>query len=362
MKLKLEAILSLTTPMHIADGSSAYYDPATNRISYGIATCPLTRTFRLPIVTPDNPEDENEVTRERDVPIIPGNTVRGIMRRKCAASVFAKIKHQNQNLSADAQAFLTFDAYHSATCGNRSGKPEAASFSDNIRKMRHPFVGLVGGTAAMIPSSMTTGIGIPICETTVKASMIPSWLTPLAASGRLTHISPFSRKDDLQRIADTEAPWAVIKDFEQQAIAYYSAMSDNAKARKKGKSKDADAEDGEKAKKLDLVSWNAIEMIRPGTKLHSHFSVDTALIGSLGLGLFFDGLLRFANHQRIGGWGRCCFGRYKTEIYIVDGDERTPIISGEGENHRYNDIPLISDAVAEWNAHKLDVNELENLL
>lgn len=358
MKTTIELALTLTTPMNISSGETGWYIDTKTGYKYRLQNnqskdrFPMTRTTRLPL--PTITEDEEGKVRNTEIPIIPANTLRGIMRRRVADLVFERTGTP-----------LSLDAYHSLTCGNRSGrsKEEKASAKEkaveavntSVRdfadKLTHPVVGLLGGTAAMVPSSMVTSIGFPILDTTIEHNLVPSWL---AGYAKPIH-KPlwdcfFSRKDDALRVADN-APMH-IANFQESMDAYLEKL------------KRTDSKDADDNKKIGLATFSATESVLPTVAFSSRWEINDNTIGAEGVGLFFLALERFANHQKLGGHVAKGYGRYRLDAFLIDGETRENILSFNEKSNTHTLVvnDYIAAAIETWNEYDLDVETLERLL
>lgn len=284
-KYKIDTILTLVSPMHIGEPGLAYWNHDNRRFQADGLVC--ARTKHLPVAASAEAADE----REGHTPYLPGNSLRGALRR-CAGEIMFDIFGKRGEK-------VGLDLWHVIMCGAASPSPEgSANITETVKAGKHPFVSVFGGGPKMVWSRLSMGNCFPITPLTLGANLVPARFTDLATGNATTAVTTTTTVDDIMRGFRCDP--TIIKDAETE-IAKWLALLDESRRKK-----DAD----EEGKKKSLAGIRCKEIIVPGVKLHGDHRLDTSFAGPSALGLFILALARLANNQRIGGGARDGHGRF----------------------------------------------------
>ena len=317
--------MRLKSPMHIADPERAYADTDTgyiysSRKNSNMVDC--TRTRRLKAVMPI--ENEESQQRLMGIPVIPANTIRGGIRRAATTTVL--------DVLAERGELVPLDVYHCMRCGSHTGQPDKTPDIRVIeRSQQHPFVGLLGGGPQMAKSAYVCEEAIAICEGTIEADLVPEQLSSLAPSKDMGNREPrlttpvwFIHSDDVLDNKDSRIS-AVVENFPESVTDWFEKVEANQQARKSERN-----EGGGDTKKQSIKSFLAHEVALPGVQMSTSFSVDTALIGEAGFGLFLSALAHYCQSP-IGGWVRNGYGQLSVNATCESDDGTNHLILKDNE-------------------------------
>lgn len=347
--ITVKGIIRTTSPLFIAAPGDARYD-FDNR-TFGTKNgvpCTRVRQERVVAIESDKKEDSAEF-----VPVIPGNSIRGMLRRQVAEIVLEAV-----NAKGDQKVSL--DVYHTLTCGAATGSPDTTDRLSVMRKaMDHPFIGLFGGTNKMIPSVLRVYTGYPACPATAAAKMIsPEFAGYQAKTDWLLMVDMFLRKDDIDGNIPPSFTQSVA-DPDETITKWFELIED--KSTKAKQAADSEVEDGGR-NKMKLRNWGARELVAPGVPFEIGFAVESYDYAKTGLLLL--GLERLLKKGCLGGRTAIGYGRFRAEAFTleenVDGDSCSPF-KADGSLDRDNDLVLGYIAAAQEFLEKVNVQELEEL-
>ena len=306
-KYTVDNIIRLKSPVNISEPGGGKFNPETNRWSYASSTegFPGKRTKSIQVALPaaDNTAGEDGPGVQR-LPILPGNSLRGELRRCAAKLVIDAIVARGE--------IITFDLFHILMCGAASASPDGStSIGFATRAMRNPMAALFGGGPQMIWSRYSTGIGFPINAQTIDLGFVPPSMGIYSAgNGRLTATAMDVRVDDILR-GNSNAPSA-IANLDNEIIRWVESISDGKEARAEAKKNKAQkgAEINPTAAQRPLQSLTATEYLLPGLSFYSKDTLDTDLTGAALLGLYVLMRVASANNNRLGGCRRNGFGHF----------------------------------------------------
>ncbi len=263
--MKLTVILRNETPIHSGDPEKARISLEGNLEPSGSKEgFPLTRTRTMSVVSDaDIDTDPDTYTGEvciRKVPIVPGNSMRNLLRRSALNIVFNALRGRES---------MDIAAYVAASSGNSSGTPEgqASSFDETVALRAHPFLGLFGGGPRMLRGRLSVDNLYPMVKSAagVIDSVFHSMLMDLS-------VSPKSPKSIIQRVwirrvdpvASSPAENAELVTGGSAALTQWcvdALNTKNASKRKKG----ADADESEEPEgERGINAFNAHEVCVPG--------------------------------------------------------------------------------------------------
>lgn len=339
MKQTIDLLFTLVSPLHITDPGQVYYNPDTRRLTAGQTAFPCSRTKTIPLpaarierAAAGAGGEEAEDTKRQTVPYIPGNTLRGGLRRAAARLLNEALEKRGEQVS--------FDLQHILLCGSASASPDGfCAVTEAVAAAKHPFAGLFGGGSKLIWGRSSIANAYPVTAATIEAGLVPeSYAEHSPASGWLTTVLTYAKVDDFLR--GTARVPTVVANFAEEIQKWTAAL---AASREKRDSKDANS------KKLGLATVFAKEVVIPGAKFHSSHQLDTEFAGPAMLGLYIVALARFANEQRLGGGWREGLGRFALSASLRDGNGGVEILTTQGDEYAPNTaVPAVAQAVAAW--------------
>ena len=281
--------------------------------------------------------EAGETTKFPEVPIYPSSSLRGRLRRFISLIVKTVLAEKGEKPSIDLS--------HVLDCGCVTASPDSAALTlaEADAAAKHPVMGLIGGGPRMIPSALEVGIGWAHTRESVRAGFIEG-VDPGAADNyepawKFLRISHSVRNDDVTGNKMVNIA-KFIKNADQEIADWHDFLSEK-------KSTDTNRA---------IRSWNAHEIVIPGTRFTSSLYVDDLYCPTASIGLLFEALEMFAREQRVGSMVRNGYGRFTTEV-TVNG---LPLFE-EGTANINRNIPEIDEIMKEWDEAKknLDVAELE---
>lgn len=312
MSLTISAVLSLTSPLHIASPEDARVDPKTGMISGGNAKTgtPCTRTQRHEILLQQQQQEE-EGRSSRFVPIVPANSIRGRIRRQAAAIIKEHLLKRNEK--------LTLDAYHTLMAGSPNGYPDSAlpSVDEFNQAAQHPFFGIFGGGPRMLPSRLKVDTAYPINEATIDTGIVPSMLESFSTNLWNTQAVTFRRVDDALTLTDNQI-FDIVDDV-VEAVEEWRELTAS-----QGNLED---EEQSNAKFQGIRSWTSHEIIKPGTTFHFNMSLNS--FDEAQRGLMLRAAEGFFNLQNLGGWSRNGYGRYSVLDAKISSIVEGQVVSGQ---------------------------------
>jgi CRISPR type IV-associated protein Csf2 len=353
MKLILDTLLTLTSPLHITAPGENYIglnDRFTTRVK-GAGRFPCTRMRTLPIGIPG--EQGEGDTNDRaivEVPEIPANGIAGRMRRIAGGQILDRL--------AESGSPADLGLYHVLTCGSRAGQPNSDrnDMGVMIAAAEDPYFGTFGGGPKWFRRHFKPGTGLPVCSALIENGMVPQRYASHAVDGRLIRPIFFRRVDDALQMSDGNILERV-EDFTAAVQKWVESIADT----KKAKAKAADSDSKETVKKSDITGFNAMELVIPGARFYFRTQCDFSSSGLAGLGLIATSFATFANEQGIGGWTRNGFGRFNTEILFGEGVVREPLLTLENGVYSVNtSIQVLADAVGAWESFEIDRAKLNS--
>lgn len=275
---------------------------------------------RLAIEMEREDDDANgTIIRTPSIPIIPGNSVRGKLRRSIALLIKKKLVERGLTVSRDGYYAMTVG---SATAGKAS--KGRVLISKYHRLKSHPFAGLLS-VDSDYPGSLITYDLVPMIQPCVDVGLIPdeyamqvSRFSPTQLLERRTYL----KRDDLLSMADPLAPEVV----ENHTEVFNSSQIDVLENTLKRKAQKKAAKDGEKlaageekAKKTDHNNIYAIEQTISGTKMFWRMAAKG--INDAQIGFLLMGVQEMIACYRFGGLGRLGLGEASGTLHAkIDGE------------------------------------------
>jgi len=259
--------------------------------------------------------DESGARRAVSVPVVPGNTMRNLLRR-------SMLKHVLEP-ALKGRAQLSISAYAAAYAGNSTGNPDgvASSFDEIITMRNHPFIGLFGGGPRMLEGRLMVDNLWPLH--TNAQSVIAEGLEDRLVSGKITDIV-WTRRDDPITSLNDEGDAELIKDGIAESnkwireIFLQKKAAEEKKKSKAGKVKstEADAEDESKGVR-GLQAFNAHEVVVPGLEWFWRINVDQPNNAQVGMIL---AALSNLDKERIAGGHAKNYGSFSIVDVTLNGE------------------------------------------
>lgn len=343
--------LKLTSHLHVASPIAARFVKRDDRyiINYtGQDGKPLTRTMTFNAI-------QNDGTMVRDIPFMPGNGLRGRLRRCATEFIFKKFK---EIYGSDMESKFTIDTFHGMTCGAVTGVPTSsiASVSGIQKEYNHVFLGLFGGGPNITPGKYSVSDLIPVCAITQQIGSVPSDIdtlpvmktysdgesknreisstsTDLGRGNGLTNIYHIFRKDDVVN-GNFIVPLDQFTDFDGDAQAWLQEIA----GKKEGESK------------ISVSNMVAFEAIMPGVNMWFDMTIQDATKEQFGLML--NSLLILARDKKLGGHVSMGLGQFNAlDLKINLQGESIPLFVMKHDTlHLNTDEPLIEEADEAINA------------
>lgn len=334
-KINIDLKFKFLSPFTSAVPGTNYYDFEKARFGSTKGDgFPCTRTATIPFATTalDNEESEENAKRANYFPIIPVNTLRGILRRNAADMII--------NALAERQEVGNLHLYHILTCGAHSSQPAKVNSLDIMRSSAtHPYLGVFGGGPQMSPSFFSIGNGMPITNLLIEEGVVPEFLADHALNlepYQLTKVTHIRRVDDLMEYKSSQVS-KFIENYEESVNEWFDMIGVNKDDRSKS----------EAAKKLDLQNITCQEFVIPGSVFHSRISFDPRGPADAGLGLLLHAIKELPN-KPIGLKVANGFGQFALEAFIEINGRPVSVLDGSEFNMAVEPICDALDACAEF--------------
>ena len=332
--MQIEVLIRNITPIFSAAPGS-YYVSLNGTINppQGASRFPLTRARTMTVVA----ETGDGVAKGVPLPIVPGNTMRNLLRRTMLKDVI-------EPALRDKSAQLSIGAYATAYAGNSSGNPDGvpSSFDEIVTMRAHPFLGLFGGGPRMLQGRLMVDSLYPIHQFSQR--IIGSDYINDSIKGGITEIVWTRRNDPILQLGSPDDA-AVIEGGAQAANDWITSLLATTKAKKGKAAKQADeAAESSDDNGRGLKAFNAHEVVIAGVKWLWRINVDRPSEAQIGLILL--ALNKLAN-QRIAGGHAKDYGRFVIEDVILDGESVwTPSgVSGQATEQFFDAIAEALDGM-----------------
>lgn len=368
MNIELSGIIRFTAPFHQTSPREARVDQ-NGRLVNGDRGFPCARTEHW-----DQPTIDGD---SLSVPVLTANSFRGRFRRVAATLVEDQLKAKGQR--------ITQFTYNCLRSGAPFGSPgsEIASLEEQCMGRNHPFIGVFGGGPRMLRSRLVTNTVWPVLTELQAIGVIPNDIPDeyinqrrrafqcdeesdeTESYYRLTQRIFMRRMDDLAQMVDPLAP-DVVHQYKRSVDEWQAITRGGRNAEAGDEPQDAGGEKGDKNYLDPLNRFNAMEIVRAGTLFHFLIELDSNCTpAQVGLVLH---ALRALERERLGGWARLGFGRFRFEqVTMSTGDPGNPAFcpfADGGEQRVLNpDVGFVSEANEAYQdamAH-LEAQELETI-
>ena len=352
MQTRIEGFIKTITPVHQTRPVKGYFDPRNPKhVSFsdkGKGQCQVMMSSSF--IGRDN--------RRIDLPIISGNSLRGVLRRSCAKVLLDTV---NQPIRTELFQCLVAGAAARDSIG---GGLTALLL---LKARANVFAGVFGGGASMLSSCYSVADMTPVHQ--AISHLVSPWIVDAAPAmpssfgdGRtetpLTEIYLTVRRDPF---LDGEGV-SYVYEHDQSFITYQSKILDA--ARRKEAAAAAGEDNNEAGGGLRMMSY--VEALVPGVPLCFSLTMKPYTTEAQ-MGLMLLGLQQWANAQAIGGAARRGFGRFRPTLRFYQDSLDAPVSLlqpiGDGTIDSYalnQSVQPYIDAAREAMA-KVTVAELEDL-
>jgi CRISPR type IV-associated protein Csf2 len=274
--MKIEVIIRNLTPIFSA-APGANTISADNTINPPGGGFPFSRSRTQSVIATDDSGSRRAVP----VPVVPGNSMRNLLRRTMLKHILEPALYGRVQLS--------INAYAAAYAGSATGNPDgvASSFDELVTMRNHPFIGLFGGGPRMLEGRLMVDHLWPLH--TDAQSVIGEGLEDRLVSGKITDVVWTRRVDPITAMTE-EKDVALIKEGIAEANKWILERRLQSKAvaeKKRGnadkeKTSDTDAAGDTKAGR-GLQAFNAHEVVVPGLEWFWRINVDQPNDAQVGL-------------------------------------------------------------------------------
>lgn len=341
---RIDLVYQTTSPLCINSPEKRPFNPATGKWTSDGPE--ITTVQRLRLASDREADLERSHYTDTIPPIVPANTLRGLLRRAAADII-------SERLAAIGEK-IELETYHVLTCGAPHGHPESGALDINNVQMaaNNPYFGLFGGASKMFRSGLTVGTGFACTPATVAAGVVPPGV-PIV-QGTLTQVLFMRRVDDVLTFR-TPLTGRVVKNYLEAVEEYREALGVNSQSPELAdESAELSAPDDKKGPR-GVRGWNGHEVVLPNVP----FAQTLRLNGQCGeahAGLLLLALRDLINQQKLGGLTRYGYGQYRmhgalsrvwfedgtsTELFLTANDSRPPYALNTGS-------VAIQRALAAW--------------
>lgn len=306
--MKFEVVLRNLSPVFSADPQKVKVTADGDFVSAKERSAfACTRVRRLSVASTDT---ESGGFAIKDVPVVPGNTMRNLLRRTMLERIVLPQLKGN--------TLLSIEAYAGAFTGAANSKPEGspATMSETVTIRNHPFLGLFGGGPRMIQGRMKVDTLYPIHRDCLRIigdgyqeGMVSGQITDLVWLRRVDPITKLTEEDAAQVIqggVDTAVQWVV------DLLAASDAKKSKRAANDDEKTEPADAEEVAKG----LGTFNAHEVVIPGIDWVFQINIDNPTPAQQGM--ILQAIAKMPALSLAGGHAKG-YGRFKIKDVVVDG-------------------------------------------
>lgn len=296
--MKIQVVLRNKSPIFSAAPGASTIDVKGN---IGVPNgMPFTRTRTMLIM--------GDMAKAVSVPVVPGNTMRNLLRRTMLDEIIIPLMK--------GKAQLSIGAYAAAYAGNASGNPEGvpATFDETVQVRNHIFLGLFGGGPRMMEGRLRVDSLYPIHTDALRA--IGPGFEDSLCSGKITDIVWQRRLDPVVKVMD-EAASEVIEGGSAAVTQWaIDALGASLQKAQKRKDKSVDPEGDEVNSQRGLAAFNAHEVVVPGVDwLQSYMLVNPT---AAQVGLVLLALSKMSNKAIAGGHSKG-YGSFEIRDVLVDG-------------------------------------------
>jgi len=272
------------------------------------AIFPLTRARTMTVIG-DSGEGALKTVR---VPIVPGNTMRNLLRRSILKAVVEP--------ALKGRAKLSIGAYAAAYAGNASGNPDGvpSSFDEIARMRQHPFIGLFGGGPRMLKGRLMVESLYPVHVDTQR--LLGEGFENMMASGVITNVVWTRRVDPICQLG-SEEDVEVIEGGATAANIWLAELTESTKAaaskrKKKGAREEVTVDEVAESGGRGLQAFNAHEVVIPGLSWVWRIALDNPTRAQVGAVLM--GLSNLTDLTIAGGHAKG-YGKFVIDDITLDG-------------------------------------------
>lgn len=267
---------------------------------------PLTRQRTLKVAA-ETPEG---AIKPVYVPVVPGNTMRNLLRRTMLEKLILPCFDDGQQVG--------IGAYAAMYSGNATGNPEGApsTFDEVVTMRSHPFIGLFGGGPRMLEGRLMVDSMFPIHMNSLR--VIGPGHESRMISGNITDVVWTRRVDPILKMNETDGA-SVIKGGASAANQWITDLLESNKAKsakKKAKDEPDEASFDDVKVARGLNAFNAHEVVVPGVQWVWRIAVDQPTEAQVGMIL---SAISHIQSARVAGGHAKDYGRVVIEEVELDG-------------------------------------------
>ena len=289
------------------------------------------RTMTVPAIRGDE-------VRPVQLPIVPGNTMRNLLRRTILDEIILP--------ALEGKTSLSVGAYAAAYAGNASGNPEGvpATFDEVMTVRNHVFLGLFGGGPRMQQGRLSVDSLYPIHPDACR--IIADGFEDRFVTGRILDIVWQRRVDPIRKITEAEQAsviqggTAAVTQWVVNSLKASMEAAEKRKGKKAPEQAETDQSEAAEPKARGLTAMNAHEVVIPGVDWLLRLDLDNPTREQVGLVLLGLSLMQ---KKTIAGGHAKGYGKFRIEEITLDGDS---VWDGSGYTATPNVLAAIDAATA----------------
>ena len=302
--MEISVVLRNTTPVFSAAAgiSKITLDGKINQPS---SRYPLTRARTMSVIA----DSGDGILKPVALPVVPGNTMRNLLRRIMLKSVIEK--------ALAPVGKLSISAYSAAYAGSANGTPDGlpSTFDEIVAQRNHLFIGLFGGGPRMLEGRLKVDTLYPIHKNAER--VMGDGFEDRMVEGKITDIVWTRRCDPIVNLGD-DADVEVIEGGADAANGWIADLLATTNANSAKRKKGEDAPEAEEANSpRGLKAFNAHEVVIPGVNWLWRVSLDQPTDAQVGLVLLAISKLP---EYRIAGGHAKDYGAVEIEDVLLNGE------------------------------------------
>ncbi|HVT36007.1 MAG TPA: hypothetical protein VHE37_10495 [Nevskiaceae bacterium] len=350
MKLLIEGVFTLKTPLHVAHAGmeGSVESGQIRRYRQGAVPLPLVPTQQIPVFSELAGQDAatgGRGVRLPLVPIYPGSALRGRIHAAAGNDLIHDLLRRSLQLTREEYHVLRVNTFSGA------GARVEPTVSGVSAAQNDLYAAVFGGGPMMLRSLLVTNDLFPIISDTVSSGLIADKFVrqidrDLQVRGEnITFYQPSVRRDALLEFSDPLAPM-IVKEYEPALLEWQTLCSESNAARKAERESaqqkraakkagmkvaseapaldpvaPAAAAGGEaaKAKKVSLKNQQAIEAVAPGVRFYVRVGLREGA-RSEHVGMITAALGAVIEANDLGGYSRNGYGRFSAALDVTVND------------------------------------------
>ncbi len=301
--MEISVVLRNTTPVFSAapGASTITIDGKINPADGGY---PFTRARTMNIIA----DKGDGVLKAIPVPVVPGNTMRNLLRRIMLKSVIEK--------ALAPVGRLSINAYSAAYAGSATGNPDGvpSSFDETVAHRNHLFIGLFGGGPRMLEGRLKVNALYPIHRDAMR--VMGEGFEDRMVQGDITDIVWVRRCDPIRQLGNDDDV-TIIEGGAEAANTWIADLWAKTTANKAKRKKGGDVPEEDAAKTpRGLQAFNAHEVVIPGVNWLWRVTLDQPTDAQVGLVL--QAISKLPEFRIAGGHAKD-YGAVEIEDVLLNG-------------------------------------------